>query len=61
MIKITNTFTATWTNSIGGEVITKERTFTEGEEYTVQQTRPEGITVDGFFLFNRHLVNAELT
>ncbi len=67
-LKIAKTFTAGWSNSIGGDVVRTERTFTEGETYLIGSRRPEGWMVYGrvgddidpaaartFFLFNRYI------
>ncbi len=67
-LKITKTFTAGWSNSIGGEVVRTERTFAEGETYLIGSQRPEGWMVYGrlgeeidpatartFFLFNKYI------
>lgn len=56
-IKILSTFVAGWSNYIDGEKIRFEKQFTAGEVYEVVSTRPEGIMVDGFFLFEKYLTN----
>jgi len=53
---VTTKFTATWSNY---GVPTQERTFEVGERYEIQSRRPEGISVDGFFIFARHFGNLE--
>ena len=54
---VTTKFTATWSNY---GVPTQERTFEVGESYYVQSSRPEGISIDGFFVFEKHFPNLKL-
>lgn len=58
MLTVNTEFTATWSN-YGFEPIT--RTFRAGERYVIQSTRPEGVCLEGFFLFGKHLVNCTIT
>lgn len=53
MLTVHTTFTAGWTNYIAGESVHTERTFHAGEQYAIQARRPEGVSVDGFFLFDK--------
>jgi hypothetical protein len=57
MLTVTKTFEASWINYIGGESVRTTRTFEAGEKYTIQSRRPEGVSVDGFFLFSKYLEN----
>jgi hypothetical protein len=59
MVTVKTAFTATWTNNIGGENVTIEKTFHAGERYEIQSRRPEGIMIAGMFIFARHFGNLE--
>lgn len=48
------TFTAGHTNSIVGKIERGTKTFTKGEIYQTCSWRPEGITVDNFFVFHKN-------
>lgn len=45
-------FEASHTNLIDGETIKSTKHFQEGIKYTSDTWRPEGMRIDGFFVFN---------
>ena len=50
----TETFFASHSNSVGGTVVREIHEFVNGHKYLVQSWRPEGATVDGFFVFHKN-------
>lgn len=48
------TFMATHTNVIAGELIQFKREFEVGCFYRTECWRPEGMYIDGFFVFHKH-------
>lgn len=53
-VEALETFDATHINAIGGEKVGLQKTFVEGVKYYVESWRPEGMSIDGFFVFNKH-------
>jgi len=51
-VRCIESFVAANTNSIGGEIVKKGRCFLKGVCYQTTSWRPEGMMVDGFFVFH---------
>lgn len=53
-VECIETFTAIHNNCIAGKPITHEKTFEAGKTYRCSSWRPEGMHVDGFFVFHKN-------
>ena len=53
-VECIESFTVTHTNSVGGEIVKREFQFVKGIIYSATSWRPEGMTVDGFFVFHQN-------
>jgi hypothetical protein len=54
MATVKETFEAAWTNFDG---IRRVRTFEAGQRFIIEARRPEGISIDGFFVFQKYFVH----